>query len=118
MRTLTCSATPCSREVYQFASGPVRAEITGPVFTPDGKALFLAVQHPGEEREPKQPHEHLARRRRAQVLRYSHNRLRQSPRNGAPPRCWVALDPWVGSLTAARAAVLDTRWGTTAQNLG
>ncbi len=51
MRTLTCSAAGCSREVYQFASGPVQAELTGPAFTPDGKALFLAVQHPGEKSE-------------------------------------------------------------------
>lgn len=38
-------------EVYQFASGPVESEMTGPFFTPDGKTLFLAVQHPGEESE-------------------------------------------------------------------
>ncbi len=35
----------------QFASGPVEAEMTGPAFTPDGRTLFLAVQHPGEESE-------------------------------------------------------------------
>ena len=38
-------------EIYQFVSGPVQAELTGPFFTPDGKTLFLAVQHPGEETE-------------------------------------------------------------------
>jgi secreted PhoX family phosphatase len=38
-------------EVFQFASGPVQSELTGPAFTPDGKTLFLAVQHPGEESE-------------------------------------------------------------------
>ena len=37
------------RDVYQFASGPVESELTGPFFTPDGSTLFLAVQHPGEE---------------------------------------------------------------------
>ncbi len=35
-------------EAYQFASGPVEAEMTGPCFTPDETTLFLAVQHPGE----------------------------------------------------------------------
>jgi len=35
----------------QFASGPVECEMTGPAFTPDGKTMFLAVQHPGEESE-------------------------------------------------------------------
>jgi uncharacterized protein len=38
-------------DVFQFASGPVQAELTGPAFTPDGRTLFLAVQHPGEESE-------------------------------------------------------------------
>ncbi len=34
---------------YQFASGPVESEMTGPFFTPDEQTLFLSVQHPGEE---------------------------------------------------------------------
>jgi len=38
-------------EAYQFASGPVESEMTGPAFTPDGSTMFLAVQHPGEESE-------------------------------------------------------------------
>jgi len=35
-------------DAFQFASGPVEAELTGPWFTEDGKTLFLSVQHPGE----------------------------------------------------------------------
>lgn len=35
-------------EVIQMASAPVSAEFTGPCFSPDGKFLFLSVQHPGE----------------------------------------------------------------------
>ena len=31
-----------------FATGPVESELTGPTFTPDGRALVLSVQHPGE----------------------------------------------------------------------
>src|SRR5918997_2646058 len=38
-------------DVFQFASGPIQSELTGPAFTPDGKTLFLAIQHPGEETE-------------------------------------------------------------------
>lgn len=34
---------------FRVASAPVEAEFTGPCFTPDGKTLFLSVQHPGEE---------------------------------------------------------------------
>jgi uncharacterized protein len=34
---------------YQFASGPVDSELTGPWWTPNQKNLFLAVQHPGEQ---------------------------------------------------------------------
>jgi secreted PhoX family phosphatase len=36
-------------EVIQMASAPFDAELTGPWFAPDGKTLFLSVQHPGEE---------------------------------------------------------------------
>ena len=32
----------------QFMSGPVGAEIGGCQFSPDGKTLFLSIQHPGE----------------------------------------------------------------------
>lgn len=40
---------PSAGEVFQVASGPVDAELTGPSFSPDGETLFLCVQHPGEE---------------------------------------------------------------------
>ena len=33
-----------------FFSCPRGAECTGPAFTPDGKTLFLSVQHPAEEK--------------------------------------------------------------------
>ncbi len=35
--------------VIRVASAPVDAELTGPWFSPDGKTLFLSVQHPGEQ---------------------------------------------------------------------
>jgi len=48
-----------SGEVRRFLTGPVNCEITGPAFTPDGRTLFLNIQHPGEtpsERsDPEQP---------------------------------------------------------------
>ncbi|MCV6629864.1 MAG: DUF839 domain-containing protein [Flavobacteriaceae bacterium] len=36
-------------KVIQVASAPRDAELTGPWFAPDGKTLFLSVQHPGEQ---------------------------------------------------------------------
>lgn len=35
-------------KVVQVVSAPSDAELTGPWFSPDGKTLFLSVQHPGE----------------------------------------------------------------------
>ncbi len=39
---------PQAGQVLQVASAPNDAEFTGPCFAPDGKTLFLSVQHPGE----------------------------------------------------------------------
>ncbi len=38
-------------KVIRVASAPKDAELTGPWFSPDGKTLFLSVQHPGEQTE-------------------------------------------------------------------
>jgi secreted PhoX family phosphatase len=34
-------------KVIRVATAPRDAELTGPWFSPDGKTLFLSVQHPG-----------------------------------------------------------------------
>jgi uncharacterized protein len=34
---------------YLVATGPTDSELTGPCFSPDGRTLFLSVQHPGEQ---------------------------------------------------------------------
>ncbi|MFT7617689.1 MAG: secreted PhoX family phosphatase [Planctomycetota bacterium] len=49
---------PHSGESRRFMTGPVRCEITGVTTTPDGKTLFVNVQHPGQPStgtDPNQP---------------------------------------------------------------
>jgi secreted PhoX family phosphatase len=48
-----------SREVRRFMTGPAGCELTGASWTPDGRTLFVSVQHPGESvggrSDPNQP---------------------------------------------------------------
>ena len=39
---------PDSGEVRRFLTGPTNCEITGATLTPDGRTMFVNVQHPGE----------------------------------------------------------------------
>ncbi len=41
-------ADPSSGAVRRFLTGPRGSEITGPCFAPDGRTLFVNIQHPGE----------------------------------------------------------------------
>jgi hypothetical protein len=43
---LACN--PVSGEMRRFLTGPRRCEITGAAWTPDGRTMFVNVQHPGE----------------------------------------------------------------------
>jgi hypothetical protein len=43
---LACN--PASGEVRRFLTGPVNCEVTGAAWTPDGRTLFVNIQHPGE----------------------------------------------------------------------
>jgi len=42
----------------QLASGPRGCEVCGCEFTPDGRTLFLSIQHPGEGGTLENPHSH------------------------------------------------------------
>ena len=42
------AADPATGEIRRFLTGPHGAEITGVVTTPDGRTMFVNVQHPGE----------------------------------------------------------------------
>jgi secreted PhoX family phosphatase len=42
------AADPVTREVRRFLTGPAGCEITGVTATPDGRTMFVNIQHPGE----------------------------------------------------------------------
>jgi secreted PhoX family phosphatase len=42
------AADPVTKEIRRFLVGPKECEVTGLTFTPDGKTLFINIQHPGE----------------------------------------------------------------------
>ncbi|MPZ46068.1 MAG: DUF839 domain-containing protein [Betaproteobacteria bacterium] len=46
--TMSC-ADPSTREVRRFLTSPPNCEVTGVVTTPDGRAMFVNIQHPGED---------------------------------------------------------------------
>jgi secreted PhoX family phosphatase len=43
---LACDRT--TGEIRRFFTGPVNAEVTGATLTPDGRTMFINIQHPGE----------------------------------------------------------------------
>ena len=45
-------AAPGDTNLRRFLVGPKECEITGVTETPDGKALFVNIQHPGEDTRP------------------------------------------------------------------
>jgi secreted PhoX family phosphatase len=42
------AADPETREVRRFLTSPSGSEVTGVVTTPDGRTMFVNIQHPGE----------------------------------------------------------------------
>jgi secreted PhoX family phosphatase len=42
-------ADPNTGEARRFLTGPNKCEVTGVTMTPDGKTLFVGIQHPGED---------------------------------------------------------------------
>nr|WP_123692237.1 PhoX family phosphatase [Stella humosa] len=44
---VTATTGPERGRARRFYRAPIGAEVTGPCFTPDGRTLFLSVQHPG-----------------------------------------------------------------------
>jgi secreted PhoX family phosphatase len=42
-------ADPNTKEVRRFLTSPPNCEVTGVINTPDGRTMFVGIQHPGEE---------------------------------------------------------------------
>ena len=42
-------ADPSTRQITRFLTSPKNCEVTGVVTTPDGKTMFVGIQHPGED---------------------------------------------------------------------
>ncbi len=42
------AADPASGEIRRFFTGPAGCEVTGVTTTPDGRTMFINIQHPGE----------------------------------------------------------------------
>jgi hypothetical protein len=54
--TMLC-ADPNTREIRRFLTSPPQCEVTGVINTPDGKTMFVGIQHPGEEGKAANPTE-------------------------------------------------------------
>ncbi len=48
--TMSC-ADPATGVTKRFLTSPKNCEVTGVISTPDGKAMFVGIQHPGEDWE-------------------------------------------------------------------
>ncbi len=44
-----CCADPQTREIRRFLTSPRNCEVTGVINSPDGRTMFLGIQHPGED---------------------------------------------------------------------
>ncbi len=44
-----CCADPNTKEIRRFLTSPRNCEVTGVMNTPDGKTMFVGIQHPGED---------------------------------------------------------------------
>jgi uncharacterized protein len=45
-------ADPATRKITRFLTSPSNCEVTGVVTTPNGKTMFVGIQHPGEDWAP------------------------------------------------------------------
>lgn len=50
-------ADPNTKQVRRFLTSPTNCEVTGIASTPDGKTLFINIQHPGEDSTASNPNQ-------------------------------------------------------------
>jgi len=48
-------ADPNTKEIRRFLTAPPNAEVTGVTMSPDGKTMWVGLQHPGEDSTPAAP---------------------------------------------------------------
>jgi hypothetical protein len=48
-------ADPNTKEIRRFLTSPPKCEVTGMTNTPDGRTMFVGIQHPGEDAPPENP---------------------------------------------------------------
>jgi len=58
MQATIVGAGATAATLRRFLVGPVQCEITGIDMTPDGRTLFVGIQHPGEDGTPAAPSSH------------------------------------------------------------
>jgi uncharacterized protein len=50
-------ADPNTKQIRRFLTSPTNCEVTGVITTPDGKAMFINIQHPGDDAVASNPTE-------------------------------------------------------------
>ena len=63
-----------SKETRRFLTGPAGCEITGVTWTPDGKSMFVNIQHPGES-----PSERTDPGKETALSHWPHNQFKTTP---------------------------------------
>ena len=96
------AASPSTGQVRHFRTGPVGWEITGATATPDGRTMFIKVQHPGES-----PSE---RSNPANPNRFSHWPDQRA--DGRPRSDTVAIHKNDGGVIGARSAQTGSQMAT------
>jgi secreted PhoX family phosphatase len=95
-------ADPNTKEVRRFLTSPPNCEVTGVINTPDGKTMFVNIQHPGEGSQPGDPAQYSNWPRSQWATNSAGEPVAGVPSAAAEPR----IDPALKQQTRPRAATL------------